>query len=138
MQVINKQVAVAIVGLTCLTGCQVIMLGGVIAALLITLLQGLLVMFKFTDQILVKLYLEFTNNFLSISAFADHMNANATFINEEKPECYWVSIVNRGRIAFNKASNIGFDLYCDKNYSTNNSKYFRARFEQRLLAEHSA
>lgn len=84
------------------------------------------------------LYLEFTNNYLSIQSFADRMNCTS-LVDEEKPVAFYQSIINRGRIAFHGANYSYFTGQTLRNIVSPISRvYFNNRRIERLLLEHSA
>lgn len=84
---------------------------------------------QITKDLCKAFYLEFTNNYLTLPVFTEHMNYN---FNTEKPVAFWESIVNRGRVAFHSANYV----YFTGQFTTN--RINNSRRIERLLSEHSA
>jgi len=91
-----------------------------------------------TKSLCKALYLEFTNNYLTIECFADRMNCTI-LVDKEQPIAFYQSIINRGRILFHGASYDYFtgDTVC-RCVNPVNREFFNRRRIERLLSEHSA
>lgn len=91
-----------------------------------------------TKSLCKALYLEFTNNYLTIECFTDRMNCTS-LVDKEQPVEFYQSIVNRGRILFHGAS---YDYFIGATASRIpnqcNKTFFNRRRIERLLAEYSA
>jgi hypothetical protein len=86
------------------------------------------------DQKLIDLYLDYCNDFLTIECFAEYHNLS---VNESQ------SIIARGKVKYlsqNPSQRLFFTLNMKpmNDVSPTNAAFFKKRYEDKLLSEHSA
>lgn len=90
----------------------------------------------FSKTNILKMYLSFLNDFLSVERFAEYhditVGAAKSIIARGKVINYEQNPSMRGYFTNNQGTIL------DEKFSPNNSKFFRQRYEALLLSEHSA